>query len=42
VAITGAAKAEAFDNITSVPTIFLFDRSGKTVQVIYGAPPDLD
>jgi hypothetical protein len=22
-------------------TMFLFDRSGKTVRVLYGAPPDL-
>lgn len=24
-----------------VPTLFLFDRAGKTVRVLYGAPPDL-
>ena len=41
VAVTEAATAEAFGNITSVPTLFLFDRSGKTAQVVYGAPPDL-
>jgi thiol-disulfide isomerase/thioredoxin len=41
VAITDAATAEAFGNITSVPTMFLFDRSGKTARVVYGAPPDL-
>lgn len=41
VAVTDAATAEAFGNITSVPTLFLFDRSGKTTQIIYGAPPDL-
>lgn len=41
VAITDASAAEAFGNITSVPTLFLFDRSGKTAQVVYGAPPDL-
>jgi thiol-disulfide isomerase/thioredoxin len=41
VAVTDAATAEAFGNITSVPTLFLFDRSGRTVRVIYGAPPDL-
>jgi thiol-disulfide isomerase/thioredoxin len=40
-AITDAATAEAFGNITSVPTMFLFDRSGKTARVVYGAPPDL-
>ena len=41
IAITDAPTAEAFGNITSVPTMFLFDRSGKTAQVVYGAPPDL-
>jgi len=41
VAIADPATAEAFGNITSVPTMFLFDRTGKTAQVIYGAPPDL-
>ena len=40
-AIADAATAEAFGNITSVPTMFLFDRSGKTARVFYGAPPDL-
>lgn len=40
-AITDAATAGAFGDITSVPTLFLFDRSGKTVRVIYGAPPGL-
>jgi hypothetical protein len=24
-----------------VPTLFLFDRNGKTARVLYGAPPDL-
>lgn len=41
VGITDASIAEAFGNITSVPTLFLFDRSGKTAQIVYGAPPDL-
>jgi thiol-disulfide isomerase/thioredoxin len=41
VGITDAKTAEAFGNITSVPTMFLFDGTGKTAQVIYGAPPDL-
>lgn len=41
VAITDAPTAQAFGNITSVPTLFLFDRSGKTARVLYGAPPDL-
>ena len=40
-AITDAATAQAFGDITSVPTMFMFDRTGNTAQVIYGAPPDL-
>jgi len=39
--IADAPTAAAFGDITSVPTMFLFDRTGKTVRVIYGAPPDL-
>lgn len=30
-----------FGDIVSVPTLFVFDRGGKTVRVFYGAPPDL-
>ena len=40
-AIADAPTASAFGDITSVPTMFLFDQSGKTVRVLYGAPPDL-
>jgi cytochrome c biogenesis protein CcmG, thiol:disulfide interchange protein DsbE len=40
-AITDAGTARAFGDITSVPTMFLFDRTGKTARVLYGAPPDL-
>lgn len=40
-AITDAQTALAFGDITSVPTMFLFDRSGKTARVLYGAPPNL-
>jgi thiol-disulfide isomerase/thioredoxin len=40
-AIADAPTALAFGDITSVPTMFLFDRSGKTARVLYGAPPDL-
>jgi len=40
-AITDAPTALSFGDITAVPTMFLFDRSGKTAQVLYGAPPDL-
>ena len=40
-AITDAPTAQAFGDITSVPTLFLFDQSGKSAKVLYGAPPDL-
>lgn len=40
-AIADAPSAQAFGDITAVPTLFLFDRSGKTSRVLYGAPPDL-
>lgn len=40
-AITDATTAQAFGDITAVPTMFLFDRSGKIAGVMYGAPPDL-
>jgi thiol-disulfide isomerase/thioredoxin len=40
-AMTDTATAQAFGDITAVPTMFLFDRSGKTAKVMYGAPPDL-
>jgi len=40
-ALTDAQTAQAFGDITAVPTMFLFHRSGKTAQVLYGAPPDL-
>jgi thiol-disulfide isomerase/thioredoxin len=40
-AVTDAKTAQSFGDITSVPTMFLFDRTGKTARVLYGAPPDL-
>ena len=40
-AIAEAGTARAFGDIVAVPTMFLFDRSGKTVKALYGAPPDL-
>jgi thiol-disulfide isomerase/thioredoxin len=40
-AIADAATAQAFGDITAVPTLFAFDRQGKTAGVSYGAPPDL-
>jgi len=40
-AVADAPTAAAFGDITSVPTMFLFNREGKTARVLYGAPPDL-
>jgi len=31
----------SFGDILAVPTLFLFDRTGKTARILYGAPPDL-
>lgn len=33
--------AQAFGDVVSVPTLFVFDTSGKTAAVFYGAPADL-
>jgi thiol-disulfide isomerase/thioredoxin len=35
------ALATSFGAISSVPTMFVFDRQGKTATVFYGAPEDL-
>jgi thiol-disulfide isomerase/thioredoxin len=40
-AMADGPTARAFGGIVAVPTLFLFDRTGKTVRVLYGAPPDL-
>jgi len=40
-AIADAPTAAAFGDITSVPTMFLYDATGMSAQVLYGAPPDL-
>ena len=40
-AIADAATGQAFGDITAVPTLFVFDRDGRTASVSYGAPPDL-
>ncbi len=40
-AISDAATARAFGDVVAVPTMLLFDRSGKIVRAVYGAPPDL-
>lgn len=40
-AIADTPTGQAFGDITAVPTMFLFDKTGKTARVVYGAPPDL-
>ena len=35
------ALARKFGDIAAVPTLFVFDREGKTAAVYYGAPPTL-
>jgi thiol-disulfide isomerase/thioredoxin len=40
-AISDAATASAFGDVVAVPTMLLFDRSGKMSRAVYGAPPDL-
>jgi thiol-disulfide isomerase/thioredoxin len=40
-ATADAATARAFGDIAAVPTLFLFDRAGRTAHILYGAPPDL-
>ena len=37
-AISDAQTARAFGDVVAVPTMLMFDRSGKTVRVLYGAP----
>jgi len=41
IAIADAPAARSFGDILAVPTLFLFDRAGKTARILYGAPPDL-
>jgi thiol-disulfide isomerase/thioredoxin len=40
-AISDAATARAFGDVVAVPTMLVFDRSGKMARAVYGAPPDL-
>jgi thiol-disulfide isomerase/thioredoxin len=40
-AVSDAETAQAFGDVAAVPTMYLFDRAGKTAKVLYGAPPDL-
>jgi thiol-disulfide isomerase/thioredoxin len=38
-AIADTPTGQAFGDITAVPTMFLFDKTGKTARVVYGAHP---
>ena len=40
-AVPDAPTAEAFGDVVAVPTLLIFDASGKTAGAMYGAPPDL-
>jgi thiol-disulfide isomerase/thioredoxin len=40
-AIPDAKTASAFGDVVAVPTLLIFDASGKTAGAMYGAPPDL-
>ena len=40
-AMGSAEVARAFGDVSAVPTLFLFDREGRTASVLYGAPPTL-
>jgi thiol-disulfide isomerase/thioredoxin len=40
-AITTPEVARVFGDVVAVPTLFIFDRQGKTAGVWYGASPDL-
>ena len=40
-AMGSPAIAQSFGDLSSVPTMYLFDAHGKTREIFYGAPPDL-
>jgi thiol-disulfide isomerase/thioredoxin len=40
-AMADAPTAQAFGDVVAVPTMYVFDRSGKMTKALYGAPPDL-
>jgi hypothetical protein len=35
------AMLETFGGVAAVPKLFVFDKTGRRTQVLYGAPPDL-
>jgi len=40
-AVSDGNTVRAFGDVVAVPTMLLFDRKGKSVRALYGAPPDL-
>ncbi len=40
-AMASPEVAQAFGDLTAVPTLFLFDAEGRWAETFYGAPPDL-
>lgn len=40
-AMSNPELARAFGDLSAVPTTFLFDGEGRTLEIFYGAPPDL-
>ena len=40
-AMADAETARSFGDIGAVPTMYMFDGTGKTARILYGAPPDL-
>jgi len=41
IAMTTPQTSEAFGDVLSVPTLFVFDKAGNAAAVFYGAPEDL-
>ena len=40
-AMSSPELARSFGDLSAVPTLFLFDASGTTREIFFGAPPDL-
>ena len=40
-AIASPELAREFGDVSAVPTLFVFDGTGRTARIAYGAPPDL-
>ena len=40
-AMSTPETAQSFGDLVAVPTMYVFDGSGKTIKVFYGAPPEM-